>query len=49
MKKTLTILVILSLLTLTACAAMTGNSGEGANKLKKSPCANLSYEGKGDA
>ena len=49
MKKALTILAILGLFTLTACAAMTGNSGEGGNKLKKSPCASLSYEGKRDA
>lgn len=42
MKRGILILAILGLMSLAGCmAAVTGNSGDGGNKLKKSPCASL--------
>lgn len=44
MRRTISILVVLSLLALAGCAAATRGSSEGElgpNKMRKSPCANL--------
>ncbi len=41
MKKALLIMITMVLFALGGCATMTGNQGEGKNKLRKSPCATI--------